>query len=257
MFSETDYYHLRRDVGKRAVAEIIKAVRRTAIRRNGQQYKDHGIVLVLAAGWNVDNYTYCTLDRTGKAWLRAEIVASAELCSLDGHPVSAFMKKLRELVDRTRRNHYGFLRQSIGSIMADRPSDQLQQGMMRKRLRSEAGSFTSAKACKHGDGESFPFAGSYIGNWYGKDQEVVIYQDWTYTVPGYVDRGRVSEIVPKSDAPSSVATYCLVRSDKGRGKHHYFCFLGSRAYGAYDPSCVPRAGTTLWTLRAAEPFRAP
>lgn len=242
MFSESDYYHLRRDVGKHAVIEIIKATRRTGLLRQGERFRDDGIVLVIAAGWNVDDEMYAKLDAFGKAWLRADIIASAELCALDGHPVSAFMKKLRELSGRRRGTHWSFLRQSVGSIRKLRSPVAFEQ---RKRKASSAG-LACAKRCKGEVARTFPFAGKYIGNWYGKYQEVVIYADWTYIVPGYVARGKVTEVIPKSKA-SKHAIYRFRRSDKSSGHAHYFCFIGTKGFGTYDISPFH----VVWTLARA------
>lgn len=300
IFSKTDYYHLRRDIGKKAVAEIIKAARRTVLTRhvgnsNGRvqrrrkgcsclprkargslcgfqssddtdvvPYSDcpmnahegskgNDIILVLAAGWNADDRTYAKLDSFGKAWLRADIVASAELCALDGHPISAFMKKMRELAGRMRGTHQSFLRQSIGSIRALRPPNYLRQVTMRKRTRGNAFGLGGSKRRKVDDVDKFPFAGKYVGDWYGKDQEVVIYRDWTYTVPGHVDHGRVTRIVPRNSTVYNSTIYRLTRSDKSGGKCHYFRFLGSKAFGAYakkayKSSSMPLESNALWTL---------
>lgn len=256
IFSKTDYYHLRRDVGKKAVAEIIKAARRTVLTRHGGNSdgsKGNDIILILAAGWNADDRTYAKLDSFGKAWLRADIVASAELCALDGHPISAFMKKMRELAGRMRGTHQSFLRQSIGSIRALRPPNYLRQVTMRKRTRGNAFGLGGSKRRKVDAVDKFPFAGKYVGDWYGKDQEVVIYRDWTYTVPGHVDHGRVTRIVPRNSTAYNSTIYRLTRSDKSGGKCHYFRFLGSKAFGAYakrayKSSSMPLESNALWTL---------
>lgn len=250
MYSESDYYHMRRDVGRKAVAEVIKATRRTALSRQHENFKRNGIIIVIAAGWNLEYDTYAKLDASGKAWLRADIVASAELCALDGHPISAFMKKMRELVGRRRGNHSRFLRQPIGSIRKLRPPVQIQQGKKRKKEGSSTSRLACSKRCKKEGGKGFPFPGRYIGNWYQNCQEVVIYPDWTYIVPGYVEHGRVTEV--SNDTASKIATYRLRRSDKSSGKAHYFRFVGSRAYGTYDISPVSVASNSLWTLVGAE-----
>lgn len=117
LFGEIDTYHLRPEIAKDAENEILKAVRRTAVARFGDSLNDGGIVMLISAGWNVDKSAFVSLDRCGKAWLRAETVATAELCALDGHPVSAFREKLRELVQRRYGNHRSFIKQAIPSIV--------------------------------------------------------------------------------------------------------------------------------------------
>jgi len=114
-YNHSDPMHLRASVARQGQDEILKAVRRTALRRHGDSLKD-AVLLVIAAGWNVDEESFNSLDHTGKAWLRAEMVAEAELCALDGHPLSAFQKKLEELTKRRYGNHRSFLKQSIKKI---------------------------------------------------------------------------------------------------------------------------------------------
>jgi hypothetical protein len=119
--NERDAYHFRKDIAKQAEDEILKAARRTGLERYGDGLRKGEVLMVIAAGWNVDEEGYSSLDVNGKAWLRADIIATAELCALHGHPVSAFRKKLQELARRRRGSHGTFLRQSIQSIRAKPP----------------------------------------------------------------------------------------------------------------------------------------
>jgi len=121
-YGEEDDMHFRNDVAKQAEDEILKAIRRTASVRYGDSLKKGEILLVLATGWNVTEYSYSSLDSAGKAFLRAELVAAAELCALNGHRVSAFRDKLHELLRRNRGSHKGFLRKSLCKIRPQRPS---------------------------------------------------------------------------------------------------------------------------------------
>jgi len=116
-----DDMHFRHDVAKQAEDEILKAIRRTASVRYGDSLKNGEILLVLAAGWNVTGYSYSCLDSAGKAFLRAELVAAAELCALNGHRVSAFRDKMHELLRRNRGSHKWFLRKSLHKIRPQQP----------------------------------------------------------------------------------------------------------------------------------------
>lgn len=116
-YNDWDTYHLRASIAKEGQDELIKAVRRTALKKYGDGLRNE-VLLVIAAGWNMEEEKYNSLDQTGKAWLRAELVAAAELCALDGHPLSTVRSKLAELTRRRHGNHRSFFRQSIRSIRA-------------------------------------------------------------------------------------------------------------------------------------------
>jgi len=133
--------HFRPDIKKNAQTELLKAIRRTAISRHGSSFKDGGVLLVLAAGWNVEGEKLSSLDRFGKAWRRAELLAAAELCALDGRPASAFQRKTRELCMWRRGSHGRLLKRSIQSVKYKRPPPRQvgrkrQQGLDRKVLKS-------------------------------------------------------------------------------------------------------------------------
>jgi len=121
-YDEEDTWHFRHDVAKQAEDEILKTIRRTARLRYGDSLKNGDILLVLAAGWNVSGDNYSSLDSAGKAFLRAELVAAAELCALDGHRVSAFRDKMHELLRRNRGSHKCFLRKSVHKIRSQKRS---------------------------------------------------------------------------------------------------------------------------------------
>jgi len=121
-YGKEDDLHFRHDVAKQAEDEILKAIRRTAYVRYGDSLKKGEILLVLAAGWNVTGHNYSSLDSVGKAFLRAELVAAAELCSLNGHRVSAFRDKMHELLLRNRGSHKWFLRKSVHKIRPQKRS---------------------------------------------------------------------------------------------------------------------------------------
>jgi hypothetical protein len=110
--NRTDPVHIRAKVRKPACRELLKAFRRTSIARYGQP-QDGEITLVIMAGGNAEGTTYSRLDRFGKAWRRAEVLASTELCALHGHPVSAFRSKVNELRSCRRGNHSRLLRKPI------------------------------------------------------------------------------------------------------------------------------------------------
>jgi len=136
LFGEDDDEHFRPEVAKQAENEVLKAVRRTASARHGDCLKKGEILIVLAAGWNVGDANYSSLDCDGKALLRAELVATAELCALNGHPISAFRDKMQELVRENRGSHQSFLRRSIRKIGPVRPKKCRLAGPKRRRLRA-------------------------------------------------------------------------------------------------------------------------
>mmetsp|Transcript_88425 Transcript_88425/g.249169 ORF Transcript_88425/g.249169 Transcript_88425/m.249169 type:complete len:289 (-) Transcript_88425:272-1138(-) len=107
-----DRFHVKRKVRKPACRELVKAIRRTAISRYGKSK----ILLVILAGGNVEGATYSHLDCFGKAWRRAEVLASTELCALHGHPASAFSSKMEELCSFRRGNHRRLLKMPIRTI---------------------------------------------------------------------------------------------------------------------------------------------
>lgn len=137
-YGEDDDEHFRPEVAKQAEDEVLKAIRRTVLARCGDCLKRGEIVLVVAAGWNVGDANYSSLDCDGKALLRAELVANAELCALNGHRVSAFRDKMQELVRRNRGSHRSFLSKSICKIRSVRPKKCRLVGSKSKRCRLRA-----------------------------------------------------------------------------------------------------------------------
>lgn len=135
-YGDVDDEHFRPEVAKQAENEVLKAIRRTALARYGDCLEKGEIIIVIAAGWNVGDASYSSLDCDGKALLRAELVANAELCALNGHPISAFRDKMQELVRRNRGSHQSFLRQSILKIGPVRPKQCGFVGSKRRRLRA-------------------------------------------------------------------------------------------------------------------------
>lgn len=121
-YGKSDDEHFRPEVAKQVEDEVLKTVRRTALARYGDGLKNGEILLVIGAGWNVAEAKYSSLDSDGKALLRAELVATAELCALNGHRMSVFREKMHELILRNRGSHQSFLRQSVCKIRALRPS---------------------------------------------------------------------------------------------------------------------------------------
>jgi len=113
-----DDLHFRKDLAIAAGDELIKACRRTAIARYGSNLGDCDVLLVLAAGWNADGTHHTALDENGQAWRKAEIIAIAELCALNGHPMTAFREKFRDLLLRSREEHAQFVIQPIAEIQA-------------------------------------------------------------------------------------------------------------------------------------------
>eukprot|EP00927_Polykrikos_kofoidii_P083527 TRINITY_DN8574_c0_g1_i2.p1 TRINITY_DN8574_c0_g1~~TRINITY_DN8574_c0_g1_i2.p1 ORF type:complete len:306 (+),score=37.35 TRINITY_DN8574_c0_g1_i2:84-1001(+) len=142
IYNKTDTYHIRKSVQKECLDEILKAVRRTTIARVGEGVKDGGVVIVLGAGWNVEPCTSNVLDNRGKAWFRAEMIATAEICALDGHPVSAFRRKMEELAPRRWGNHRSFLQESISRIKALKPPRK------RRQIKSSSTSKKARLDCK-------------------------------------------------------------------------------------------------------------
>lgn len=118
-----DDLHFRKDVAVAAGDELVKALRRTALSRYGADLLERGLLLVLAAGWNTNNSCFSALSSTGHAWRKAELVATAELCALSGHPVSAVLAKVDDLVRRSGGDHAEFLLQRVASLQAIRPPD--------------------------------------------------------------------------------------------------------------------------------------
>lgn len=110
--NRADPVHIKPKVRKTACRELMKAFRRTAVARYGQS-KDGEILLVIMAGGNAEGTTYSRLDRLGKAWRRAEVLASTELCALHGHTISAFRSKVKEMCNWRRGNHSRLLRKPI------------------------------------------------------------------------------------------------------------------------------------------------
>ena len=117
-----DDLHFRKDIAVAAGDELLKAARRTALRKYPDMEEDGSVLLVLAAGWNADHATFDCLDSDGHAWRKAEIVALAELCALNGHPASVFRAKFKELLRRLQGEHTAFLLQPVAGIQAIAPS---------------------------------------------------------------------------------------------------------------------------------------
>lgn len=111
-----DDIHFRKDIAVRAGDELIKACHRTAALRYGDNLGSGHMLLILAAGWNSNGSSYSSLSRDGKAWRKAEIVALAELCALNGHPFSAVQAKMTELLARADEDHHGFLPRIVEGI---------------------------------------------------------------------------------------------------------------------------------------------
>ncbi|CAE7783569.1 PAT23, partial [Symbiodinium pilosum] len=118
-----DDLHFRTDIAVAAGDELLKAARRTALRKYPGMEADGSVLLVLAAGWNADHTTFDCLDSDGHAWRKAELVALAELCALDGHPASTFRVKFKQLLRRLQGEHTAFLLQPISDICAIAPSN--------------------------------------------------------------------------------------------------------------------------------------
>lgn len=134
-----DDLHFRKDVAVAAGDELLKALRRTALSRYGADLLERGLLLVLAAGWNTNDSCFSVLSSTGQAWRKAELVATAELCALSGHPVSAVLAKVDDLVRRSGGDHAEFLLQRVDSLQAIRPPDPAcHTRAVRRRRASEA-----------------------------------------------------------------------------------------------------------------------
>eukprot|EP00928_Gymnodinium_smaydae_P028523 TRINITY_DN21727_c1_g3_i1.p1 TRINITY_DN21727_c1_g3~~TRINITY_DN21727_c1_g3_i1.p1 ORF type:complete len:453 (+),score=57.90 TRINITY_DN21727_c1_g3_i1:191-1360(+) len=119
-----DDLHFRKDIARAAGDELLKALCRTALSRYGNGLKDDGVLIILAAGWNANGASYHNLDGHGQAWRKAELVALAELCAMNGHPVSSFFAKMEELVHRSMGRHHGFLDCDVRSIREVKPPEQ-------------------------------------------------------------------------------------------------------------------------------------
>lgn len=124
-----DRYHVKSHVRKPACRDLVKAIRRTAIARYGKSK----VLLVILAGGNVEGNTYDRLDCFGKAWRKAEVLASTELCALHGHPASAFSSKMEDLCKLRRGNHGRLLKMPIRTI-AKRKSRKLRRKAYKKTL---------------------------------------------------------------------------------------------------------------------------
>lgn len=127
-----DRIHLKRKIRMPVCREIMKAMRRAAIARYGPSISD-GILLFIWTGGNCEGSTYNSLDQTGKAWRRAELLACTELCALHGHRASAFHKKMKELCKWRRGSHRRFLKMPIRTI-AKIPKRKRSAHMTRKNL---------------------------------------------------------------------------------------------------------------------------
>jgi len=116
-----DDLHFRRDIARAAGDELIKAVWRTARCRHSPDFGDGDVLLVLAAGWNANGAYYNALDENGHAWRKAELVALAELCALNGHLMSTIRARMQDLLVRASQEHIPFLLQSVDEIRAVEP----------------------------------------------------------------------------------------------------------------------------------------
>lgn len=113
-----DEYHFRSDIGYRTGEELVKAAQRTGLARYGSELvHGHGMLLVIAAGWNTETESFCRPNKNGDAWRKAELVALTELCAMSGQPLSAVLRKMHDLLRRGKADHRSFCKQSIGDIV--------------------------------------------------------------------------------------------------------------------------------------------
>jgi hypothetical protein len=117
----------------------------------GEGCSDRSILLVLAAGWNANDACFSTLDGAGHAWRKAELVALAELCALNGHPISTFRSKICELLRRGEGDHRQFLNQHIAEIC---PVELGSTSGLKRQLEGRGSSHTSS-SCAVGDLEGW------------------------------------------------------------------------------------------------------
>lgn len=113
-----DDLHFRGDIAVAAGDELIKACRRTALGWYGDTLGHGSVLLILAAGWNSNHTNLTGLSQTGSAWRKADIVALAELCALNGHPFSAVQARMTELLARADERHSYFLKREVAGILA-------------------------------------------------------------------------------------------------------------------------------------------
>ncbi|CAJ1330941.1 unnamed protein product [Effrenium voratum] len=153
IYGKGDDLHFRKDIAVAAGDELLKAVRRTAATRYPDYRQRREVLLVLAAGWNAEGLEDVCLDEDGHAWRRAELVALAELCALNGHGFFSFHAKFVDLLRRCREEHIPFLFQEVSQIRSllvgspeikplplTRPA---QQGLPFKRRKTEDASQTA------------------------------------------------------------------------------------------------------------------
>lgn len=143
IYDPKDQMHFRRDVAYAAGDELLSAIQRTALARYGRARlaPGRGMVLVLAAGWNTEKTSFSQLDSNGEAWRKADLVALAELCALNGQRLSVFFQKMQELLQRGKADHSWFVKQQIqdiGSLPAQRlHGDRQARALKRRRLGEE------------------------------------------------------------------------------------------------------------------------
>lgn len=115
-----DEYHFRSDIGYQTGEELIKCAQRTGLARYGNELAHgHGMLLIIAAGWNTETESFSRPNKNGDAWRKAELVALAELCALDGQPLSEMLRKMRELLRRAALpSHRSFCNQPIKDIVS-------------------------------------------------------------------------------------------------------------------------------------------
>lgn len=123
-----DDLHFRKDVAVAAGDELIKACRRTALSWYAEDLKHGDLLLILAAGWNSNGTCYSRLNNDMHAWRKAEAVALADLCALNGHPFSSVREKMTELLARADGRHCYFLNRSLADVAALPPPPTRDQG---------------------------------------------------------------------------------------------------------------------------------
>jgi len=110
------HFHVDGGSAKDACNELIRACRRSAVLRDEGFNKQEDVLLVIGAGWNAEDKEYSKLDRWECAWRKAETVAVAQLCALDGHPLRAFCEEMEELLAHAEQDHSYFLKAHVEGI---------------------------------------------------------------------------------------------------------------------------------------------
>ena len=98
--SRTDELHFRKDVAVQAGDELLKALAREARLRYPDLEPQKEVLLVLAAGWNVEEAQFDCLDEDGHSWRKTELCALAELCAMNGLSFSNYHAKFEQLLNR-------------------------------------------------------------------------------------------------------------------------------------------------------------